>query len=126
MGTLDDHNKQHTYGNSLGPPTSVVGVSAQQAVDAHKRLAEGGVTGSTPSAELSGKDGLRLALVCGVFVVIAVLIAYAVGGIVALVAGLLAVIAGIIGIVFLISALVAGAKSGVAVLLKGRRRGPSD
>mgnify|MGYP000544720488 CR=1 FL=1 len=116
MGVLDDHNHQHTYGNSLGPPTSVVGVSAQQAIDANKRLADGGEQGSSGAA-LKAKDSLRLAIGFGVAALVAVVIAYMIGGIGAVAVGLLAVIAGMIAAIFLVVALINGAKS-----LAARRR----
>jgi len=123
MGVLDEHNRQHTYGNTGGPPTSVVGASAQQAIDAQKRLAEGAGPVASSGADLRGRDALRLAIGCGVLVAIAVVVAYAVGGMGAVVAGLLAVIAGIIGVVFLVVALINGAKAGVSARRERGRRG---
>jgi hypothetical protein len=121
MSILDDHNRQHTHGNSAGAPTSVAGVSAQQAVDAHKRLVDGTTSAASTNASLGGRDALRLALWFGGFALVAVLVAYAVGGIGAFVAGLLGAIAGMLGVVFLVVALINGAKAGVS--RRGGRRG---
>lgn len=114
MGALDDHNRQHTHGSSLGPPTSVVGVSAQQTIDANRRLLEQGTPGSSSGAALRGRDHLKVALgalaVCAVFVVAA----YLVGGFGAVALGLVAVIAAMLGVVFLIGALIGAAKAGAS------------
>jgi hypothetical protein len=126
MGALDDHNRQHTYGNSLGPPTSVVGVSAQQAIDANKRLLEQGPSGSSSGGPLPGRDHLKLALgalaVSGAFA----LAAYLVGGFGAVALGLVAVIAAMFGVVFLIGALIGAAKAGASRVGGGRRTPPGS
>lgn len=105
MGVLDDHNQQHTHGGSLGPPTSVVGVSAQQAIDASRRLAASGAPESSGARPLRGREQLKLAL--GSLVVAAGLAfgAYLAGGIGAAALGLLAAIAGLFGVIFLVAAL---------------------
>ena len=112
MGPLDDHNRQHTYGNTLGPPTSVAGVSAQQAIDAHNRLV--GVSASSPptgSAPPSPRAHLIFALVSAAISLCAAIAAYLVGGIGAIAIGLVALIAGIFASFFLIAALVEFLKS---------------
>jgi zinc transporter ZupT len=115
VGVLDDHNRQHTYGNSLGPPTSVAGVSAQQAVDAHKRLVDGSApVSSGAGGEMPWRSALWFAVGCGVIAIVLAVAAYAVGGIGAFALGLLAVVAGFIGMVFVVIALVQGAKAGFA------------
>jgi hypothetical protein len=124
MGVIDDHNRQHTYGNSLGPPTSIVGVSAQQAIDANKRLAEGGTQNASSGAPLRGKDHLKLALAGLIVSAIFVLAAYIVGGIGAVALGLIAFISGLFGIIFLIAALIDAAKAGVSKAIGGRRSPP--
>lgn len=106
MSTLDDHNRQHTIGNSLGPTTSVVGVSAQQAIDANKRgLGEPGHSG-TATAPLRSKDHMKLALGGLIVAALAGLAAYLVGGIGAVALGLIAFLSGFFGVAFLVAALV--------------------
>jgi hypothetical protein len=111
MGVVDDHNRQHTYGNSLGPPTSVVGVSAQQAIDANKRLLEQGGQGSSANRPLRGRDHLKVALVALAISAVVALAAYMVGGFGAVALGLVSVISGLLGSIFLIVALVSAIKS---------------
>ncbi len=109
MSALDDHNRQHTYGNSLGPPTSVVGVSAQQAIDANKRgLGESAQSG-TATAPLRWKDHMKLALGGLIVAALAALAAYLVGGIGAVAFGLIAFLSGLFGAAFLIAALISAA-----------------
>lgn len=126
MGALDDHNRQHTHGNSLGPPASVVGVSAQQAIDANRRLLEQGPAGSSSGKAPGGRDHLKLALgalaVCAAFVVAA----YRVGGFGAVALGLVAVIAAMFGVVFLIGALIGAAKAGASRAGGGRPTPPES
>lgn len=111
MGVLDEHNHQHTHGNSLGPPTSVVGVSAKQAIDANKRLTETGEQKYSSSSDLKWKDSLRLTIGFGSFALMAALIAYIIGGVGAVALGILAAIAGFLGLIFLIITLVSAIKS---------------
>lgn len=111
MGVLDDHNHQHTYGNGLGQPTSVVGISAQQAIDANKRLAESGGQNYSSSSDLKWKSSLRLTIAFGSFALVAALIAYVIGGIGAVALGLLAAIAGFLGVIFIIITLISAIKS---------------
>lgn len=111
MSVLDDHNHQHTYGNSLGPPTSVVGVSAQQAIDANKRLAEAGGQNYSSGSNLTWRGSLRLTIGFGSFALITAVIAYIIGGIGAVALGLLAAIAGFLGVIFLIITLISAIKS---------------
>lgn len=106
MSALDDHNRQHTIGNSLGPTTSVVGVSAQQAIDANKRgLGEPAHSG-TATAPLRWKDQMKLALGGLIVAALAALAAYLVGGIGAVALGLIAFLSGFFGVAFLVAALV--------------------
>lgn len=115
MSALDDHNRQHTYGNSLGPPTSVVGVSAQQAIDNHNRLVnEAGRRVSGSGEAPSARSGFMATLVSGGIALALAIAAYVVGGIGAVALGLLAVVAGIFGVVFLISGLIQGLKEGLS------------
>lgn len=112
MGALDDHNHQHTYGNSLGPPTSVAGVSAQQSIDAHRRLAEASASApATGSVAPGSRAHLTFALVSGGVSLVAAIAAYAVGGIGAVAIGLVAVGAGIFTAVFLVAAVIEILKS---------------
>lgn len=111
MSALDDHNHQHTYGNSLGPPTSVAGVSAQQAIDANKRLAEAGRPNYSPSSNLTWRGSLRLTIGFGSFAFLAAVIAYVIGGIGAVALGLLAAIAGFLGVIFLVITLIGAMRS---------------
>lgn len=111
MSLLNEHNQQHTYGNSLGPPGSVVGVSAQQAIDANKRLVEAGGRKSSSSSDLKWRDGLRLAIGFLAFSFISAAPACVIGGIGAVACGLLSVVAGFLGVVFLVISLIAAIKS---------------
>lgn len=111
MGVLDEHNRQHTYGNSLGPPTSVVGVSAQAAIDANRRRSDEGGSSSSGAA-LRWRDHLKIALWALVIAALIALAAYFVGGIGAVALGLVAFVAGLIGISFLVAALVSALASG--------------
>lgn len=106
MGALDDHNRQHTYGNSLGPPTSVVGVSAQQAIDANRRLQEQGAPASSSGQPVRWRDHLKIAIVALIICAALMVAAYMVGGIGAAALGLVAVVAGLFGGIFLIVALI--------------------
>jgi len=104
MGVLDEHNRQHTFGTTSGPPTSVVGVSAQQAIDAQRRLAEG--TGRTAGARgMSARDTLVVGMGAGAVALVAVLAAFGVGGIGAVALALVALCAGLISVVFFVAAL---------------------
>lgn len=125
MGVLDEHNRQHTYGNSLGPPNSVVGVSAQLAIDAHQRLVES--AGRTPSSgrPINGVECFYFAIGAGAIALIVVAVAYMLGGIAAVALGLIAFVAGIFAIVFLVAALINGAKSTVSAMISQRRRTPN-
>ncbi len=111
MGVLDDHNHQHTYGKNLGPPTSVAGASAQQAIDANKRLQEQGVQGSSTGQPLRGREHLKIALVALAISSVVAFAAYMVGGFGAVALGLVAAISGLIGSIFLLLALVTAIKS---------------
>lgn len=111
MGILDEHNRQHTYGNSMGPPTTVVGVSAQQSIDAQKRLAEGRAP-SGPGRALTAEESLRYAFITGGFALASAGIGYAIGGPAAFVGGLFAVLAGILCFVFLVASLIGSAANG--------------
>lgn len=114
MGVLDDHNRQHTIGNSLGPPTSVAGVSAQQAIDANRRLPDAdsqGARGASPGRALRGSEHFTLAAGASILAVGFALAAWFVGGIGAVALGLLAVVAGLFGVCFLVAALIVGAKA---------------
>jgi len=105
MGALDDHNHQHTYGNSLGTPTSVAGVSAQQSIEAHNRLVESSASApATASVATGWRAQLTFALISGGISLIAAIAAYVVGGIGAVAIGLVAVIAGLFTAVFLVAA----------------------
>ncbi|HQU49801.1 MAG TPA: hypothetical protein PLM09_11870 [Casimicrobiaceae bacterium] len=112
MGVLDEHNRQHTYGNSLGPPTSVVGVSAQAAIDANRRRSDEGGNSGSSGAALRWRDHLKIALWALVIAALIALAAYFVGGIGAVALGLVAFVAGLIGISFLVAALVSALASG--------------
>ncbi|MBL8469089.1 hypothetical protein [Methyloversatilis discipulorum] len=111
MGVLDDHNRQHTYGDSLGPPTTVVGVSAQQAIDANRRPLDACTQGAPSGRALRGGEHLKLAI--GGFIVAAVFVVavWIVGGFGAVALGLLALIAGVFGVCFLVAALISAAKA---------------
>jgi ABC-type dipeptide/oligopeptide/nickel transport system permease subunit len=111
MGVLDDHNHQHTYGNSLGPPTSVAGVSAQQAIDTNKRLLEQCGQGFSAGQPPRGRDHLKIALVSLAISAVVALAAYMVGGFGAVALGLVAAISGLFGSIFLLIALVTAVKS---------------
>lgn len=65
MGVLDDHNHQHTYGNHSGPPTSIAGVSAQQAIDANNRITESAEINCLSGSELKWKNSFKLTLIFG-------------------------------------------------------------
>lgn len=106
MGLLDDHNHQHTYGNHSGPPTSVVGVSAQQAIDANKRLSENAGINYSSRSELKWKDSLKLTLIFCSLCLVFVFIAYLIGGIGSVAFGLLAAISALLAAIFLIITLV--------------------
>jgi len=109
MGALDDHNHQHTYGNSLGTPTSAAGVSAQQSIDAHGRLVESAASApATESVAPGSRAQLVFASISGGISLIAAIAAYVVGGIGAIAIGLVAVIAGIFTAVFLVAAAIQG------------------
>lgn len=112
MGALDDHNRQHTFGNTLGPPTSVVGVSAQQAIDAHKRLVEASASapprGSIPPGP---RPHFIFALISAAIALCAALAAYLVGGIGAVAIGLIALVAAIFAAILLVAALIEFLKS---------------
>lgn len=110
MGVLDEHNHQHTHGSSLGPPTSVVGVSAQQAIDANRRLSETPGSGASGGRPLRGRQQLRLALGSLVVAAVLALAAYQVGGFGAVALGLVAVIAALLGVIFLVAALFSGGR----------------
>lgn len=112
MGALDDHNRQHTYGNTFGPPTTAAGVSAQQAVDNQNRLINENAHSKASSsvAEPAAKSLFTFALVSGIIAVILLVAAYVVGGIGAAALGLLAVAAGFFTVLFLIMALIQAAK----------------
>lgn len=109
MSALDDHNRQYTFGNSLGPTTSVVGVSAQQAIDANKRGMGEAAQSGTATRPLRWRDHMKLALGGLIIAGLAALAAYLVGGIGAVALGLLAVLSGIFGAAFLVAALVSAA-----------------
>lgn len=111
MGVLDDHNRQHTHGDTLGPPTTVVGVSAQQAIDANRRALDAGAQGTSSGRALRGGEHLKLAI--GGFIVAAVFVvaAWIVGGFGAVALGLLALISGVFGVCFLVAALISAAKA---------------
>lgn len=106
MGVLDDHNHQHTYGNHSGPSTSIVGVSAQQAIDANKRITESAEINYSSRSEIKWKDSLKLTLIFGSLGLILALIAYVIGGIGSIAIGLLAAISIFIGVIFLIITLI--------------------
>ena len=111
MSALDDHNRQHTYGSTLGPPTSVAGVSAQQAIDNQKRLVDAAGQPVSSSGQAAGAGAFfRFALIAGVLAAASAGGAYVVGGIGAFFLGLLAVVAGLFVVIFLISALLQAAK----------------
>ncbi len=115
MGVLDDHNHQHTYGNSMGPPTSVVGVSAQQSIDAHRRLVESSVSSSATGTVPPGpRVHLTFALVSCAITLIAAIAAYFVGGVGAVAIGLVAVGAGLFSVVFFVAALIEALKLSVS------------
>lgn len=115
MSIIDEHNRQHTYGSSLGPPTSVVGVSAQQSIDAHHRpVSDAGRASSHARAGLSPRNYYVATLASGGLFVATTVAAYMIGGIGAVALGLVAVIAGMFGVVFLIAGVIQSAKSGVA------------
>jgi hypothetical protein len=111
MGVLDDHNRQHTHGDTLGPPTTVVGVSAQQAIDANRRALDAGAQGTSSGRTLHGKEHLKLAVGGLMISVVFALAAWIVGGIGAVALGLLAVISGLFGVCFLVAALISAAKA---------------
>lgn len=111
MSALDDHNRQHTYGNSLGLPTSVVGVSAQQTIDNHNRLVEASMRrGAATGEALGARAFFKGALIAGAIAGSAVVAAFVVGGIGAVAFGLIAFVAGAVAVVFLISALIQAVK----------------
>jgi hypothetical protein len=111
MGVLDDHNRQHTHGDALGPPTTVVGVSAQHAIDANRRALDAGAQGASSGRTLHGKEHLKLAVGGLMISVVFALAAWIVGGIGAVALGLLAVISGLFGVCFLVAALISAAKA---------------
>lgn len=112
MGVLDDHNHQYTYGNSLGPPTSVAGVSAQQSIDAHDRLVAASTSArATGSVAPGPRAHLVFASVSGAVSLAAAAAAYLIGGIGAVALGLVAVAAGSFTAVFLVAALIEFLKS---------------
>lgn len=111
MSALDDHNRQHTIGNSLGPTTSVVGVSAQQAIDANKRGLGESTRSGTATAPLRWKDHMKLALGGLLIAALAAIAAYIVGGIGAVALSVIAFLSGIFGASFLIAALISAVTS---------------
>lgn len=119
MGVLDEHNRQHTYGNSMGLPTTVVGVSAQQSIDAHNRLVENaGKSVASGGQPIDGRDSLKLAIVFAVATLVLAIVAYMVGGVGAFAIGLIAFGSGIFCAVFAAATLIHGLKAIVAALLK--------
>lgn len=115
MGALDDHNYQHTFGNTLKPPSSVVGVSAQQAIDAQARRVESSVPESTTGTVApNSRAYIIFALGSGGISVGLALVAAAVGGIGAVALGLVAVLAGLFTILFAVLAGIEAAKAFVA------------
>lgn len=126
MSVLDEHNRRHTFGNSLGLPTTAVGVSAQMAIDAQKRLVEGGTRSGSPGRELNGRDYLIAAMISGAITLLAAFAAYAVGGIGAVAIGLIAFAAGMFGVAFTVAALITFAKSGAAMLWAQARAGSRE
>ena len=111
MGILDEHNRQHTFGNSAGPPTSVVGVSAQQAIDAQGRLASQPLSGGAVRA-LGARQSFIAAAVCALLCAAFAAAAWFVGGIGAAALGLVALVPALIGVVFLVLGLIALLKAG--------------
>jgi len=112
MGALDDHNHQHTYGNSLGPPTSAAGISAQQSIDAHNRLVESSMSAPAAGSVAPGaRPHLVFAAVSGGIALTAAIAAYVVGGIGAVALGIVALGAGIFAAVFSVAAAIQGLKS---------------
>jgi hypothetical protein len=111
VSVLDDHNRQHTFGNTLGPPTSVVGVSAQQAIDANQRGLGEPARNSAATAPLRWKDHIKLAVGGLIVAGLAALSAYLVGGFGAVAFGLVALLSGIFGLAFLVAALISAATS---------------
>lgn len=109
VSVLDDHNRQHTFGNSLGPPTSVAGVSAQQAIDANQRGLGEPDRHSATTAPLRWKDHVNLAVGGSIVAGLAALAAYPVGGFGAVAFGLVALLAGIFGLAFLLAAIISAA-----------------
>lgn len=128
MGILDEHNHQHTFQNTFGPPTTVVGVSAQQTIETQRRLAEGSAgQGASGSAALESREALILAGVCGVIAGAAAMAAFMIGGIAALALALVTLIAGFLCALFAFSALLGGAHtlaSSTAAALGNRRLRP--
>lgn len=126
MGVLDEHNRQHTFGSTLGPPTSVVGVSAQQAIDAHDRLVRSSsASNSHGTSGATARSFYVFALVCAAIAAVAALGAYLVGGIGAVAISLVAIAAAIFGVVFLAAALIESIKGGVASF-RGSRKPPNS
>lgn len=111
MGVLDDHNRQHTHGDTLGPPTTVVGVSAQHAIDANRRALDAGTQGAPSGRALRGGEHLKLAIVGFIVAAVFVVAAWIVGGFGAVALGLLALISGVFGVCFLVAALISAAKA---------------
>lgn len=111
MDAIDEHNHQHTYGNTAGPASSVVAIAAQQAIEANKRLAEGGGQRVTASAGLGWRDSLRVTLGFGAVAVVAAGIAYVVGGIGLIALGLVAAISGFLCVIFSLITLAGALKS---------------
>lgn len=109
MGILDEHNRQHTFHNVLGPPTTVVGVSAQQTIEAQRRLAEDSGQGAAGGAPLESADALILAAGCGAVAGAAAIVAYMIGGIGAVAFSLVALMAGFLCAMFVFAALLGGA-----------------
>lgn len=124
MSVLDEHNRQHTYGDSMGPPSSVVGVSAQQAINANRPALDAGGSQAPAREPLRGRDHLKLAAWGWAIAAVLAVAAYVVGGFGAVALGLVAFIAAMFGAIFLVGALVSGAKSGGARSSGGHRTPP--
>ena len=124
MSVLDEHNRQHTYGDNMGPPTSVVGVSAQEAINANRRASGEAASATGTHAPLRGGDHLKLAWGALALSAVFVAAAYVVGGFGAVALGLVAFIAAMFGIIFLVAALVRRMTAGAAGGAGSQRRPP--